>query len=275
MSVKLAIALFGSTLLIFCHSSAQVYDFARGAHTQSLGNTSVVLQDAYSSGNNMAGMATGKKVTVAATFQNRYNLKELNATSFLVNFPIYRLKAGVNLMRFGHTVYNEQAISFGIAHKTGQVLLGLRVNYLQVKAGQYFNKSTFLAELGGIIHLTEQLHLGALVSNINRASFHSEYATYYLPVMLKSGIGYFPGKKVKIYLEAVKDLSKGLDWRGGVEYAPCYFLQLRSGLQHLSRIISFGAGIGNTRITLDYAISIYSGLGVVQQLSLQYNIKKS
>ncbi len=130
----------------------------------------------------------------------------------------------------------------------------------------------------------EQLILGVILKNIGtQITYHtSEEYKEDLPTTFGIGFHYFPHHNLSFVLDLYKPFDHNFTLSAGTEYAIHPMLSLRTGYNtrggdwrlggdydFLSGI-SLGFGITLNNYVIDYAISSYGDLGLINQVSLQY-----
>jgi hypothetical protein len=75
----------------------------------------------------------------------------------------------VGAFRFGDDLYNEQMVSLGFGNKFGIASLGVKANYIQYQADGFGTYGAVSIDFGGLAELTDQLSIGAYITNLNQA----------------------------------------------------------------------------------------------------------
>jgi hypothetical protein len=166
-------------------------------------------------------------------------------------------------------VYREQVIAAGIANSFGVASLGLKLNYIQYRAGSFGQKGMLTISMGGLAELTPTFSIGAHIMNINQPKV-SENNDERLPTKLILGIRYNPSKKVFITAELEKDIAYSPMFKMGVSYIPQEKFTFRTGYNLNPNAAFFGLGFIHKHILLDYAFEYKMELGASNQASLGY-----
>ena len=267
----------------------------RGARAAALGNASVALAgEAWSMGNNVAGLAEIQRPTVGFYAENRYFSPALNVGSLTVALPVGRQPAlpaaavdgttaapavaaraharhGVvafEAQRFGGVLYNETRLGAGYGYRFGQISLGGRVDVLQVSIEGLGSRRVLLGTLGGQIEVVPQrLSFGASLYNLSQTRLAS-YQNERVPTVLKAGLAYRPSGQVTLLVETEKDVERDANFKAGLEYRPVPLLAARLGLATLTGQASAGIGVLAGSFQLDYAAAFQQALGFSQHLSI-------
>jgi hypothetical protein len=248
---------------------AQSVSTLMGARSNGLGYASSCLQDEWSLFNNIGGLASVEKVTVATAYDWRPALPVGNRMAAAFNVPTTIGVVGFGVFRFGDDIYNEQLLSAGFSNQFGIASLGARVNYIQYNAEGFGRKGVVTVSFGGIAELTPWLSIGAYISNINQPSL-SESDEEYLPTILVTGIGLTLSEKVFATLEVEKDINYGPIWKTGLEYKPFTKASFRTGFNLHPNAIFFGAGFNTRKIKIDYALQYAVTTGTGHQATISY-----
>ncbi|HXA03093.1 MAG TPA: hypothetical protein VNW99_13955 [Cytophagaceae bacterium] len=245
-----------------------------GARSAGIGNASVTITDSWAFFNNISGTSELKNMQASCTFQNRFGIKVLNTGAAVFIYPIKFGVSSLGLSKFGDSHYSVQKVSAGFGHKIGHVSLGIKADYLQVAIEELNTRRAFLLEFGGISEITKQLVFGAHVYNINQASLIGGSKKEAVPVVMKAGLSYRPTKKLMLNVETQKDLNHKPSFKTGVEYFVVEKFCLRTGISTQSFMNFFGIGFNNQSLRIDYAFSSYAQLGISNELSLSYKLRK-
>jgi hypothetical protein len=230
-----------------------------------LGNTSVAMHHEWALWSNPAGAAELKKLTTGFALHKSPALVGANRMAAVGNFL---LKAGVvsaGVFRFGDAVYNEQLAAASFSHQLGLTSLGLRLDLIQIRAEGFQTHLAWGVTLGGITQLTQQIFMGALVSNLNQPRFPNGE---YLPVVLRMGPLFKPNEKVVIALEIEKDIDYPPTWKGGFEYVIHKKVAARTGFNMKPQAAYFGIGYRAWKLSIDYAIQYSSWLSASHQVGV-------
>jgi len=257
--------LFASSFL--CAQSEE----SLGARAIGMATTSVTTSDEWAAFNNIAGLASQKKIAAGLCYQNEYALPELRKSALTISSPLLKGATAVSFYKTGDEYFNLNRLSVGYAHKIGLVSLGLQIHYMQYAMQDLGVRKNLVLAFGGIAELVpSRLFFGAHIFNVNQAKQGQEL----LPITMKAGLSYRPGKKVLLNTEVEKDLLYKPTIKAGLEYALVEQLRIRTGIHTNPFIDFFGAGIRNKLLSLDYAFALHSKLGASHTISLSLFLNK-
>ncbi|UII29432.1 hypothetical protein LVD15_13680 [Fulvivirga maritima] len=267
---KLVFILLFILLSIPLASAQNTHQFS--ARAKAMGYTTATLQDGWSLLNNPAGLSKLTDVAVLGGFENKYGIAGLNTIAAGVYSPVPTGVAGISFLKFGDDLYHEQELSLSYANHFGIAGLGVRLNYSQYHLEGYGNKSFITIDFGGIASLSEQLLVGAYITNINQPQL-SEFEDERVPITLQAGLSYRPTSSVIINIEAEKDIDYDLNMKLGLEYVFLKYIAVRAGAQTSPFIHYAGLGFFTSRLKVDYALSNDSQLGLTHQVGISHIIK--
>jgi hypothetical protein len=248
-----------------------------GARAAGMGFASSGLTDEWGIFNNVGSIASQENASAAMAYEIRAQLQNANRMAFAFNTPMRWGTASLGVFRFGDDLYNEQIISAGVGNKFGIASLGIKANYIQYHADGLGTHSTFSFDFGGITQLTDQLSIGAYITNVNQARLTADYNSERLPTRLTAGLTFKPTSALLITSELDKDLDYDLTWRTGLEYSFKQKFFFRSGVNLKPQSGFFGLGAKRKNIQADYAVQFNALTGASHQASASYwfNRKKS
>lgn len=258
----------------------QQFPAAAGGRAFAMGNAVAALSDTWAVFNNVAGLASQERVEVAVAAQQPYGLGALQTAYLGASAPLpWGGAVGVSAMRFGDKLFNEQAFGLAFAHKISMVSVGVKASYFQ-RAVQdptgvtSRTQGAFLFEIGGIARLLPTLYWGMHAYNLGQARMVSDYREEYLPVVLKTGIGYHPTESLWLNIEAEKDTEQPARVKAGFEYRLAKPFYVRTGVQTQPFVNTFGIGIRPKKLSVDYGLMIHNPLGLVHHISVSYAFRQ-
>ncbi len=252
--------------------NAQSISTLMGARSAGMGFASSGLADEWSLFNNIGTIGSQENMSVAASYEIRTQLKNANRMAFAFNAPVRWGVSSIGVFRFGDDLYNEQIISAGFGNKFGIASLGVKVNYIQYHADGFGTQSTFSIDFGGLAQLTEQLSIGAYITNLNQAKITSDYSSERIPTRLTAGLTFKPKENILITSELDKDLNYLPTWRTGLEYSFKKKFFIRTGFNLKPQSGFFGLGTKRKNIKADYAVQLNLLTGSSHQASATYYI---
>jgi len=261
-------------LSVLIHSAfSQLTNEGVGARAIGSSNASINYTDVWAAHNNIAALAEFKGSQVAAGFNNRFGVSGFNTMSLAAAHQIGVTTTALSLKKFGDDLYNESVIGLGAAHRLDFVSLGFKANILQVAIDELGTKTNVALEFGGLVHINDELTVGANIFNLNQAKI-ANYNDERFSTVLKAGITYHPSDKLFATVEAEKDIEYKHNVKLGLEYFVIEKLAVRTGFATLNQNVSFGLGLHLNKFDVDYALSYHNQLGVSNGISISYLIRQ-
>jgi hypothetical protein len=251
-------------MLFTCRLAAQIHEPC-GARAAGIGNAVVTVSDEWAPFHNIAGIAIQKRYVAGLWYKNDYAIRAYQETSLHVVGVLMKGGFAASFYKFGNEVYNINRISAGYAHRISLVSLGIQAHYVQVAMENLGVRKNIILDFGGIAELIpKRLFFGANIFNLNQATINGEL----LPVVMKAGLSYRPGKKVMLNGEVEKDVLYKPTVKAGLEYALLEKFRIRTGINTHPFINFFGAGFQNKTFQLDYALTKHTQLGYSHRISI-------
>jgi hypothetical protein len=263
-------AVFGLLLIVFtaCKLNAQLASAPpTGPRALGMGSVSVTSKDAWSLFNNPGGLAELDQTSALFAYRTIFDFSPFNTVSAGSVIPTTIGTAGISVFRFGDDEFNSQMLSGMFSHQIGIISLGLRANYLQFNIEGFGRKAIFVADIGAIAKLSDQLSFGVQVTNFTQSSVSDEDQER-VPTIINIGLSYEPTSNLFITVEGEKDVDLEADLKIGVEYKVLEKIFVRTGFTVDKGTHSFGAGIELDQFFFDYGIKIDQYLGNNHNLGL-------
>lgn len=255
-------------ILITIRADAQSVSTLMGARANGMGYASASLFDAWGIFNNMAGIAQLDEPSAVFAYDLRPALPGGNRAAAGLAWPTKAGVVGGGVFRFGDDVYSESLLTAGFSNQFGLASLGVKINYIQYAAEGFGRRGVFSVGFGGIAELTQQLSVGAYITNINQPKISEDGDR--IPTLLTAGFCFKPTSKVTIATELEKDLEAKANWKTGIEYLFHKKFCARTGFNLEPNTAFFGLGFKTPRLTIDYAIQHTVQLGLSHQTSVNY-----
>lgn len=260
----------GMCLLLPCISVSQSVKTSIGARAAALGYAATCITDEWALHNNIGGLSKVKNAVVGASFDSQPSFKPFNRLAATIAVPVSVGVAGAGFFRFGDAVYSEQVISLGYSNTFGLATLGIKANYVQYNVSGYGTKGVFTISFGGVASLTNNLSIGAYISNLNQPEISKDDGEK-IPTLMMLGISFRLSPQTLIMTEAEKDLDYTLIWKTGVEYQPFKKFVFRTGFQLTPALLCFGFGYHPQKIRVDYAFQHNMESGSRHQATVAYH----
>lgn len=265
--------LFATVLVVFSvAANAQTSDFPIGARSAGMANASVALTDIWAVHHNQAALVGLEQAGVAVYYENRFLLSDLNLQGATAVLPTQRLGVfGLSYSRFGNKLYNQSRYGLSYGKKLFKFLsVGLQLSYLNTTiAENYGSRHSFIAEIGLLSQVTSRLRIGFHAFNLTRTKLADAYDER-VPMNFRLGAQYDFSQKVRIAVEAEKDLELPAVFKMGIEYYPAKIFAIRVGIGTQPFHADFGLGLNMKNLHFDIAGSIHPVLGFSPKASLAY-----
>lgn len=240
-----------------------------GPRAFGMGSVSVTSKDDWAIFNNPAGISEKEQTSALFAYRTIFDFTPFNTVSAGGVLPTKIGTVGVSVFRFGDDEFNSQMLSGMFSHQIGIVGLGLRANYLQFNIEGFGRKAIFVADIGAIAKLSDQLSFGVQVTNFSQSSLSADDQER-VPTIINIGFSYEPTTDLFITLEGEKDVDLEADLKMGLEYKILDKVFVRTGFTIDAGTHSFGAGIELDQFFFDYGIKIDQFLGNNHNLGLVF-----
>ena len=250
----------------------QTSDFPIGARSAGMANASVCLTDIWAVHHNQAALVGLEQAGVSAYYENRFLVSNLNLQGATAVLPTPKAGVfGLTYSRFGNTLYNQSRYGLVYGKKLWKFLsVGVQLSYLNTHiAENYGDRHSFIAEIGLLSQVTPKLRVGFHAFNLTRTKLADAYDER-VPMNFRLGLQYDFSAKVRVAIEAEKDLELPPVFKGGIEYQPVKIFLIRIGVGSQPFHADFGLGLKLKNFHFDIAGSIHPVLGFSPKASLAY-----
>ncbi len=271
--MKLLIAFSIYVILQLTAPTSKAQDvFLPGSRSQALAGASACLADGWSVFGNQAGLAQIDRLTFGGTFQNRFLVKELSASSGLFILPIQSSVFAFSVYQFGKNTFRQEKFGITFARSLNPRLhFGLQFNYYRFFMAED-NRSigSYGVELGFQYQLTDQLLLGIHSLNPYKTSIKTFSGGYSYPSRFNIGAHYQLSESFGIITEVEKDSQYPLNFKTGLEFDILNKLYIRTGISGKPYQLAVGMGFVVKKLKLDLAVAYNQYLGNSPSVSFQY-----
>ena len=261
-----------SILVAVVSVQAQTSDFPIGARSAGMANASVALTDIWAIHHNQAAMVGLEQAGVSAYYENRFLLSNLNLQGAAAVLPTPKAGVfGISYSRFGNKLYNQSRYGFAYGKRLWKFLsVGLQLSYLNTTIAEgYGARHSFIAEIGLLSQITPKFRLGFHAFNLTRTQLANAFDER-VPMNFRLGAQYEFSKKVRVAVEAEKDLDLPAVFKAGIEYYPAKIFAIRVGIGTQPFHADFGLGLNMKNLHFDIAGSVHPVLGFSPKASLAY-----
>jgi hypothetical protein len=224
---------------------------------------------------NQAALAQLKNTAAGIYTERKFLLPDLNYYLFAAGLPTSFGTIGLKTTYAGFSDYNETQIGLAYARRLGtKADVGLQFNYTGISIAGYGNASAISAELGLLLHLTDQLNAGIHINNPAGGKFAKDRDEK-LPAIYSAGFGYEASEKFFIGVEVRKEEERPVSVSAGFQYHFIPSLRVRAGIESATSTIWLGLGYLLKSFQLDITAGYHSQLGITPGLSVLAEFPKN
>lgn len=261
-------------LLVFCF-------FAQRGFTQTSGSSLVspyikanayssVQADVFSFISNQAALARTNKISAGVFSEKKFMLNELAVFSAAFALPAHSGNFGLQLNRFGNSIFNEMTAGLAYARKLSDYVdVGIQFNYNHMQIAGYGNASAINFDAGAIFHFTGQLNGGVHLSNPTSARFGKNKEER-VPAQYSVGLSYDASENFFVAAEIEKTEDLPLNVIASMQYKFADRFLARGGITTGTSIYFMGIGFILKDFRIDATASVHQQLGVTPGLLLIY-----
>ncbi|HET9055652.1 MAG TPA: hypothetical protein VFN30_02275 [Chitinophagaceae bacterium] len=270
MREYLSFALF----IIFFNAEAQKIRQPVAAGYIGLGAYSKNFSDGYSFTQNQAALANVKSASATVYTEKRFLIQELSLYSASIVLPTTSGNFGVQADYFGFKNFNETQFGLAYGRDLGsKVDVGVKFNYYGVHIPTYGSASTFTAEAGILLHLTEKIHAGIHIFNPAGGKLGKNQEEKIASVY-KFGLGYEVSDIFFISSEISKQEDQPVNVTVGFQYNLIKQFLIRGGIVSATNSSFAGVGVGVKQLRIDVVASYHPQLGFTPGLLVLFEFGK-
>jgi hypothetical protein len=245
-----------------------------GSKSASMAGASVTTSDLWAHFNNPGAISESKEIQVGFTYQNRFLLKDLQSQALVMVIPIKKGVFSFGTLHNGNKDFRTLRTGFGYALQLSKIFsLGVQLNHQFVQLPSYYgSKNAVTAELGFKAMINPKWSLGMSIFNIGRVKL-SNYADDRLTTVLRIGSGYSISEKLRMTLEAEKNVEYPVAFKIGMDYNAVKNLYIRAGAKINPLLFSFGVGYEIKNWSLDAGTEWHTFLGWMPTFGVHYKFK--
>lgn len=252
---------------------AQVANESPASGYFSLNNYNGKVNTALSSSFNPAALASLKYSLAGIYGEQRFLLEELSFYRFALALHTKPGNFGINGYYSGSAEYHSMSVGGAYGRKLGEKAdLGIQFDYSTYQLKGYGKASFVNVQMGGLIHLSEQLHAGLHVKNL--AGSRSNQQSEKLKTVYTVGLGYDASDNFFAAIAFQKEEDQQNDIHAMVRYDIQSNIGFKAGISTQVPVAYGGIIIGLKNFTIDVLSSYHPQLGITPGLALQYNFQK-
>lgn len=256
---------------IFCQGV-----YSNGARNISLANATAALNDEWYFYNNPGVVPISKNITLGASYENRFLVKEMQSQSLVGIIPMKNGVISFGSQLYGYSQFRSFKSGVGYAMQLAEfVSAGIQLNYQGIRLNQnYGGYKTVTAEVGVLAKLNKKLSCGFSVWNIGNAIL-DDYQNDRFTNTMRLGFNYKLSQMVTILAELEKNSLYPLNLKMATEYKPSENVFIRGGCSLQPVSFSFGFGyLFAQSFSLDFGTTYHQPLGWSPAVSCVYKILK-
>lgn len=235
---------------------------------------SLYQSDAFSFLANPAALAHTTTLSGGLYGERRFLLQELAFYQAALCVPTPSGQFGFTGSYFGQHAHSEGSVGLAYGRRLGtKIDIGARFNYHALMIAGYGTASALYVEMGTLLHLTEQVHLGLHISNPTSAGIGKE-GEEPLPVVGTAGVGYEVSQQFFVAGEVQQVVHGPLSVNAGMQYRFDKHLWAKVGFRSAQSVYSFGLGVALKALRLEVSAGVHPQLGVTPGLLLLFTAKE-
>ena len=265
-------------LFIFSFLNNDAHDnYPVGAKSSAMGNVSVMMDDVWSAHNNQGATAFYDEFAIGIHHETRYLVYDMGYQASVLTVPFKYGVMGLNFTLFGDKNFNDKKFGLSYSKKLFERLaLGVQIDVINSYIQEYGKENNICAEIGLFAEPIDNFTIGAHVFNPFQSNYEylptSLYGDINISTVYKLGMGYHFEEKLRLAVEAEKDLYNKPVYRAGINYHALYGLYVRIGGALNPNMYTFGLGYVYKRMFADFAFMSNAYLGFTPHFSLCYEI---
>jgi hypothetical protein len=260
--------------LLLTISQAQTVRAPLSATSPFLNAYSLKETNAFSTFTNPAALASIPTLSGGVYGERRFLLQELSFYQAALSVPTPSGHFGFTGSYIGQSTCYEGGVGLAYGRRLGsKVDVGARFNFHTLKIAGYGTASAAYVEAGALLHLDEQVHIGAKITNPTVASLGKEGEDL-LPVMATIGVGYEVSPQFFIAGEVQQLFHDNLSVNTGMKYRFGEQMWAQAGFRSATTAYYLGLGFCFKAMQLETIASVHPQLGVTPGLLLLFTRKE-
>ncbi len=223
---------------------------------------------------NQAALAYIPVVTAGVRTERRFMLSAIQQHHVMIALPVSKGGFGLHLAQSGFSYFRQQSIGFAYGRKLGErCSIGLQMDYLSKTIPRYFNAGTIVGELGCLIHLTPELHVGMHVFNPTRNKLR-RLDNEVIPAIYSAGMGYEVSAAFLLSVAVVKETATALLTKVMCEYHMLKTLSLQLGICTDPQLNTAAIGFTLQQLFVLLSANYHPQLGITPSAAVVWAFKK-
>jgi len=229
------------------------------------------FQQVFTAMQNQAALAYIPVISAGVSTERMFMLKELNMHTITMVVPVSSGAFACSLQQVGYRAYRQQQAGFAYGRKLGSKLsIGMQIDYLSKTIQQYGRADAITFELGCLLHITPQLHVGLHTFNPVPHKAGGEP----LPVIYTAGIGYEVSDNFLISTAVMQEDDATTVTKFMGEYRIIPQLSLQFGLSPDPQFSSAAVSFSLRKMRIFLSATHHPQLGFTPNTSIVWQLKK-
>lgn len=241
----------------------------------STAQTSVADADSWNAFHNPAMLAYIRRVELAASFENRYFIKELSTKSVQAGLSTRYVNVGASFSHFGYSLYHEMLAGIDIARNfADKFAIGIGFDYYTAYVsalGEY--QGALTGRIGLSLRLVDRLVIGFSSFNPFQNNIHTERVVKRLPSVYSLGTAYYFTPHLVWRTQIDKEISSRYRFATGFEYLMLQCIKVKLGgyvVEHFIPCLGFAFRVEDYSADLDCELNPI--LGLTTKITLSYSL---
>ena len=243
-----------------------------GAEFNSMGySSSQTSFTSFSLFSNPASLSENKIIQSGISYTPApFGIKELSTFHAAINFPSNFGSFAVGYSDYGFELYSEKKflISYG-RNIFNDFSIGASLIYNSISIASYGNSGIISFNLGALYSFNKKIKIGGSIENITNSSY-GQYNNQ-LDRSYWFGTSYIFSDELKLSAALSKYFSEREAFRIGCEYYLLNYLPLRCGYISEPVSFTFGIGINQGVLSVNYALLTHEVFELTHNLSISIN----
>lgn len=219
---------------------------------------------------NQAALAYIPVLSAGVSTERMFMLKALSLHTLTLALPVSSGTFALNLQQAGFSAYHQQQAGIAYGRKLGNKLsIGIQIDYLSKTIQQYGRADAVTFELGCLLHITPQLHVGLHTFNPALRTLGHEQ----LPVIYTAGAGYEVAENFLISTSITQEDDAAPVTKFMCEYRIIPQLSLQLGLSPDPQFSNAAACFTLNRLRIFLSATHHPQLGFTPTISIVWQLK--
>jgi len=248
------------------------FDIPAGSREAGLGFIYSVIRSPFAGINNQACLVTNVRFSAAISHHQLYLTGNLSYSTIATSIKAGRSNIGFGLSQSGFDGFRSTMLFSAAGIRLSESLSGgIGIQYYYTKADESGIPNHAVSYSAGLIlNLSHKVLLG--IHSINPVNLYNDHGTLYnIPSRYTCGLLYNISENIRLMAEIEKAYYTTPRIRFGLEFGHAEKVQIRTGLQLIPFMMSFGTSFNIGGLLFEIALSYHEYLGFTPSSSMVYN----